>query len=73
MTTFAMKAGDQLYFLFSEDCPEMEVRLDEQLMKQRFEETVDFWHTVVSEVTIQRPVAGDSQPLRVDAQAHAGS
>jgi GH15 family glucan-1,4-alpha-glucosidase len=43
VTTFAMKEGDQLYFLFSEDCPEMETHFDEQLMKQRFDETVDFW------------------------------
>jgi GH15 family glucan-1,4-alpha-glucosidase len=43
LTTFTMKEGDQLYFLFGEDCAEMETRLDEQLMKQRFDETVDFW------------------------------
>jgi GH15 family glucan-1,4-alpha-glucosidase len=43
-TTFTMKAGDQLYFLFSEDCPGMETALDEQLIKQRLDETVDFWH-----------------------------
>jgi GH15 family glucan-1,4-alpha-glucosidase len=41
--TFTMKEGEQLYFLFSEDCPEMETPLDEKLMKCRFEETVDFW------------------------------
>jgi GH15 family glucan-1,4-alpha-glucosidase len=43
MTTFSMKEGDRLFFLFSEDCAETETPLDEQLMKQRFEETVDFW------------------------------
>jgi GH15 family glucan-1,4-alpha-glucosidase len=42
-TTFAMKTGDQLYFLFSEDCDETEMLLEEQLMKQRLDETVDFW------------------------------
>jgi GH15 family glucan-1,4-alpha-glucosidase len=43
-TTFTMKAGDQLYFLFSDDCPETETAFDEQLIKQRLDETVDFWH-----------------------------
>ena len=43
VTAFTMKTGDQLYFLFSEDCPGMEMVLDQQLMKQRFDETVDFW------------------------------
>ncbi|HEY3989161.1 MAG TPA: glycoside hydrolase family 15 protein [Acidobacteriaceae bacterium] len=44
MTRFALKEGEQRVFLFSEDCAEMETPLDEQLMKQRFEETCDFWH-----------------------------
>jgi GH15 family glucan-1,4-alpha-glucosidase len=43
VTTFTMNEGEHLFFLFSEDCPQMETRLDEELMKQRFEETVDFW------------------------------
>jgi GH15 family glucan-1,4-alpha-glucosidase len=43
VTTFVINEGEQLFFLFSEDCPEMETALDEQLMKQRFDETVDFW------------------------------
>jgi GH15 family glucan-1,4-alpha-glucosidase len=44
VATFTMEAGEQLFFLFSEDCPEMETPLDEQMMKERFEETVNFWH-----------------------------
>jgi GH15 family glucan-1,4-alpha-glucosidase len=43
VTTFDLKAGEQRFFLFSEDCAEMETSLDEELMKQRFDETVDFW------------------------------
>ncbi|HEY4046065.1 MAG TPA: glycoside hydrolase family 15 protein [Acidobacteriaceae bacterium] len=43
VTTFALKEEEELFFLFSEDCPEMGTRLDEQLMKQRFEETLSFW------------------------------
>ncbi len=43
VATFSMQEGEQLYFLFSEDCPEMETPLDAKLMKSRFEETVDFW------------------------------
>jgi GH15 family glucan-1,4-alpha-glucosidase len=41
--TFDLKAGEQRFFLFSEDCAEMETSLDEELMRQRFDETVDFW------------------------------
>ncbi|HEX6495975.1 MAG TPA: glycoside hydrolase family 15 protein [Acidobacteriaceae bacterium] len=41
--TFTMNEGDHRLFLFSEDCPEMETPLDEELMNERFEKTVDFW------------------------------
>jgi GH15 family glucan-1,4-alpha-glucosidase len=42
-STFTMKEGDKLFFLFSEDCEEMEAPLDQELLQQRLDETVDFW------------------------------
>ena len=53
-----MKGGRQLFFLFSEDCAEMEEPLDEELMKQRFDETVDFLAQVVSKITLSRAAGG---------------
>jgi GH15 family glucan-1,4-alpha-glucosidase len=44
ISTFTMKEGEKLFFLFSEECGEMEKPLDEQLLQSRLDETVDFWH-----------------------------
>lgn len=41
--TFSLKEGENRYFLFSEDCPELEKPLDEAMLSRRFEETVDYW------------------------------
>ena len=43
VTTFVMKEGEQLFFLFSEECGETNTPLDREVMKHRFEETADFW------------------------------
>lgn len=42
-STFTMKEGEKLYFVFSEECCETESPLDEQLVQSRLEETVEFW------------------------------
>ncbi len=43
LMTFTMNEGEHQFFLFSEDCAEMEKPLDDELMKQRVDETVNFW------------------------------
>ena len=43
LTTFTLKVGECLHFLFSEDCPEMAKPLDEELIGLRFQETGDYW------------------------------
>ncbi|MFL6428985.1 MAG: glycoside hydrolase family 15 protein [Acidobacteriaceae bacterium] len=43
LMTFTLNEGEHRFFLFSEDCREMEAPLDEELMKQRVDETVNFW------------------------------
>ena len=41
--TFELKAGEQRYFLFSEDCEELQRPMDEAMLDQRLEETRAYW------------------------------
>jgi GH15 family glucan-1,4-alpha-glucosidase len=41
--SFALKAGEQAFFLFSEECPETDHPLDEELIERRSIETIEFW------------------------------
>ena len=43
--TFSLKEGENRVFLFSEDCPEVDKPLDEELLRQRFEDTAQYWRT----------------------------
>ncbi len=43
LTTFTLKEGESRFLLFSEDCPEMDKPLDEDLLQTRFEETAGYW------------------------------
>ena len=40
---FKLKAGERRYFLFSEDCEEMELPLDEAMLDARYRETAEYW------------------------------
>ena len=56
ISTFTMKEGEKLFFLFSEECGETERPLDEQLLQSRLDETVDS-APVVGEIALSRPLA----------------